>query len=506
MKTLPDRIYEFLKKRSLLIILLFLQITSLATTIEGGKVLLSSLKPIEFLGIQIEAYVILGCGVQFFLLWLFTFGKDAIKSSLRKLILILVYTLASIYTSFFAIYQGLTDIDLTQQNKNIAINTHNKLKQFIYTPQSVEWKEFDRRIEDAEKERQRAFDEGDSQRYAGRGRLIGELERQRTTLLKKYGYIEKIQPNFEKPREDLEKQKAREIYRDDQNAISDVPPDIIAELEKNKGFNRQDFTEDKYRSEESYFLVPWNKVTKGDSQAILALVLASIIDVTSLVLGTIVNKENKNKELWKDFWETRRLEFNQLSKLLKEILPILIEEIGYILFTILRALGSIVNGLLLGLISAKNRGIQVFFDTSNHIKIEGNRKDFLSGLWHSLEHWNHQSEIRISYKKLMTFTRNNESFKRGYKRLITDMCNLKWLEIEKQDDYEVFFKIKKYDEFIDWYQNEESKQLDNEKIQCHCLVYIILLLADLQKEILDREYQEKLFSGSNEFFKLYELD
>lgn len=489
-----NQIRNKIQRNFKLYILLILQTASLFTTIKGAKIVLSSLDPYYIFGIKIEAYILLGIGIQFFLLWLFTIGKNEIKSPWRKVTLMLIYTFASIYTSFFSFYEGLIQENLADTSNKIAIRKHIKLKSFIYQDHLDRLNDIDRRIETAQNNYSLYFDNGDRRKVREETERIIKLKQQRDSLDKKYGH--EVKSNFLKTNQKLKSQKAQEIFEDDERALDSLSNNTLEDLEE-KGFKREDFNKDKYVPEVSYFLVPFSKVKQGKAEAILALLLASIIDGTSLIIGSTAYNDKENKERLKKIAAKIVLLTNALSRGLKELLPNLIEETGHLIFTILRAFGSIIHGSIFGLLNTKNRGLQVFFYNVNSIKVKGDRQEFLSNLWKSVEfYWdkyeNNQDGVKIVYKKLISSTQNhNESFKTAYKRVLMDMYNLGWLEKQIHKD-EIIFKIKKYNEFIDWYQKEESKQVEQEK---HSMLYpndYYTLIDRPKKEAFHQRTSKKL--------------
>jgi hypothetical protein len=451
------------KKNSRFYILLMLQAFSLTTTIEGAKIILSSLEPYDLFGIKIKAYLFLGIGIQLLLLWLFTIGKNEIKSPLRKWSLILIYTSFSVYTSFFSVYESLSE----KNNKKNAIDSHNALRGLIYDSQVVELKDIDNKIKASQENYNQYYKIGNRKGTREETKKQTQLREQQVKLKNKYDYTENIKNIFIE-KEEINNKTASEIYMANKETLSHLPAEIAEELKK-KGFDKEKFSEEKNRQKYSQFLVPFVEVKQGNSEAILALILASLVDITSLIIGSIGNKETENRQLLKKIGAQIILLNNAFSKGLKELLPHLIEEIGHLISTIFRSLGSLMHGVLFGLISAKNRSLQIFYYNFSSIKIKGNRQEFLLGLWNNIDFsWdndevNNEEGARIIYKKLISSTQNNnESFKNGYKRLLLDMHHLKWLEKKVQND-EIFFKIIKYDDFINWYQQEESKQFEKEK-------------------------------------------
>jgi hypothetical protein len=132
------------------VILLFLQGFSLATTVEGAKIIAEDLPVIPI--VNIPTYLLLGMGIQLMIFWLLVFGKKGgIKSPTILWMLIIILTFCSIYTSFFSLYKGLSGKDLNattiaiEQSDRITTEIFNSSK---YTEESKDYpsrqQEFDK--------------------------------------------------------------------------------------------------------------------------------------------------------------------------------------------------------------------------------------------------------------------------------------------------------------------------------------------------------------------------
>ena len=98
-----------LGKRITIIIILALQALSWSTSVAGAGIILPELNLVEW-PITIRASLLLGTIIQGLLLFLFFFGRQEIQSSFYRRNLLILLTVASIYTSFFIIYSSLVDI------------------------------------------------------------------------------------------------------------------------------------------------------------------------------------------------------------------------------------------------------------------------------------------------------------------------------------------------------------------------------------------------------------
>ena len=104
-----------ISKTSLFITLSLFQIVSLTTTVNGTRILLGHLDPLGIGSFKLPAYLFFGVGIQLFILWLFVLGEYALRSRFILWLLVLVYTLLSIYTSFFSLYEGISQKDLSRR-------------------------------------------------------------------------------------------------------------------------------------------------------------------------------------------------------------------------------------------------------------------------------------------------------------------------------------------------------------------------------------------------------
>jgi hypothetical protein len=100
---------ESLGKSAIIGIILALQALSWATSVAGAKIILPNLLLLEW-PISIPAYFLLGTIIQGLLLFLFFFGRQEIQSALYRRSLLILLTVASIYSSFFIIYDSFPDV------------------------------------------------------------------------------------------------------------------------------------------------------------------------------------------------------------------------------------------------------------------------------------------------------------------------------------------------------------------------------------------------------------
>lgn len=438
--------------RSRFLILLMFQIVSLKTTIEGAKILLSSLEVLDFgiFGFNIPLYVLLGCAIQFFLLWLFTFGKREINSFVRLWTLILIYTFASIYFNFFFIYPVFGGEILTAENDQIK-QSDEIISMIQSSDPYREYQQLNSQIDNKKKERDIEETNGRGPRYNQLSDEIKRLQDKKALLSVTDQDIQNFE-NYKKYREqEFNNQKDEEILNKNNYILSLFQEDISFENIEN--------------STPSYFLLPFIKLHQIYYPAILAFIVASVPDLTSLVIGASLDKTRTNNidSKFKKFRERIAFITGRLWQGTKNFLPRIIEEIGHTVSIIINSFAGIFHGIIFGAIGATKRSLQVFISNFNSIQIEGNRKDFLDFLWRSIEVHNNSNTISvINYKTLMLLCQDNQSFKNGYKKLLFDMCKMGWLKQISQDN-QIKFEIVKDDEFDYWYREEESKKFDQEK-------------------------------------------
>ncbi|WP_036394744.1 hypothetical protein, partial [Microcystis aeruginosa] len=228
--------------------------------------------------------------------------------------------------------------------------------------------------------------------------------------------------------------------------------EILEKLKQNKGY-----------SEFGYFLIPVQKVFERDIKAIVALCIASFIDIISLIFGVSLDRKATDGNIKAKLKNLSRL----FKELLKNFLPNLVKEIGHTLYIFIASIGSLINGIFKGFILLRVRALQVFYYTPYTIRIKGERHEFLHNIWESIEFtWEENTEFNLlNYTKLMTLAQYNQSYKVGYRKIIVTMRNLKWLTTipEGNSPEDKKLTIKEYKKLDEWYHSEYSKQLGPEK-------------------------------------------
>ena len=157
---------------------------------------------------------------------------------------------------------------------------------------------------------------------------------------------------------------------------------------------------------------------------------------------------------------------NKLTQGIKNFLPHLIEVTGHTIYNIVRSIAGLPNGIIYGVLAGLQRTFQIFIHTNDTFTISGRRRDFLENLWDSIEHYeisSTNSDIYIiNRRRLMLFSQDNKSFKRGYDKIINRMCILKWVQRIRQSD-DIRLEILEYEKFERWYLKEHNKRFDQER-------------------------------------------
>ena len=279
--------------------LLFLQFVSLATTLDGAKLLFQDEKmPLVE---QVPIAYALGFGIQLLLIGILVFNAFE-KKSIRRLFALVLLSAFSIYTNFFSIYNILNG-GLLEKNTSIdlAQRKYEQLVVYFYTNPENELSLLEQKAADLKCSLYQEDPEGtpkpegclDSGFNQGKGDDYYEYKAKLDLVNAELrnlnqDYITKTAPDyFDKS---IEQKDARYIFELSQKALMNVPLQI-----KNKAIDEgykpeeydaiDDFLPEK---ETSYFLIPAQKVFNKESRettAVIAFMIATAIDGISLLLG-----------------------------------------------------------------------------------------------------------------------------------------------------------------------------------------------------------------------------
>jgi hypothetical protein len=472
-----------LGKRITIIIILALQALSWSTSVAGAEIILPELNLVEW-PITIRASLLLGTIIQGLLLFLFFFGRQEIQSSFYRRSLLILLTVASIYTSFFIIYSSLVDIRKNSEEiklYNSVTKAVNSSK--IYQEKTSILKKRNNLINDRDKRKREEvtppnnpnapkLPRGEDPEYKKQTREIEKINEENTDLAQ----IEKIKKSLpddqdDKKIENVDKNKAIEplsLLTDEirKQVYESVTGKKVSENYSTTKLNDEilkKLKQDLEYSEFGYFLIPVEKVFNRNPEAIVALCIASFIDIISLIFGVSLDRKATDGNIKAKLKNLSRL----IKELLKNFLPNLVKEIGHTLYIFIASIGSLINGIFKGFILLRVRALQVFYYTPYTIRIKGERHEFLHNIWESIEFtWEENNEFNLlNYTKLMTLAQYNQSYKVGYRKIIVTMRNLKWLTTipEGNSPEDKKLTIKEYKKLDEWYHSEYSKQLGPEK-------------------------------------------
>lgn len=457
---------EKLGKRAIILIILALQALSWTTSVEGARIILPKLDLVKW-PITIPASWLLGTIIQGLLLFLFFFGRQEIQSSFYRRSLLIILTVASIYTSFFIIYYSFPGVNLEENSEQVEFYNHvkNSVGQSRTYQDSLQTLERKKRIEAYMNEQRQKV--GTDTFYLAAKKELDDFLDQNPQL-----------KNFERIKALVEKDKGN--INDVNSLLSSLTPEIrneVYERETGKKVDQNSSTNDKSLNDEILgklkqskgysefgdFLIPVQKVFERDIKAIVALCIASFIDIISLIFGVSLDKKATDGNIKAKLKNLSRL----IKELLKNFLPNLIKEIGHTLYIFIASIGSLINGIFKGFILLRVRALQVFYYTPYTVRIKGERHEFLHNIWESIEFtWEEDTEFNLlNYTKLMTLAQYNQSYKVGYRKIIVTMRNLKWLTTisEGNSPEDKKLTIKEYKKLDEWYHSEYSKQLGPEK-------------------------------------------
>jgi len=455
-----------LGKRITIIIILALQALSWSTSVAGAGIILPELNLVEW-PITIRASLLLGTIIQGLLLFLFFFGRQEIQSSFYRRNLLILLTVASIYTSFFIIYKSFPDVNLQENSEQVKFYNHvkNSVRQsqtYKDSLQKLERKKkievyMNKQLEEVGTDRFYLESKKELDDLLAQNPQLTAIEEIKALVDQNTGNLDNVNTLLSSLTEDIRKEvyesvTTKKVDKNSSTNDESLNKEILEKLKQNKGY-----------SEFGYFLIPVQKVFERDIKAIVALCIASFIDIISLIFGVSLDRKATDGNIKAKLKNLSRL----IKELLKNFLPNLVKEIGHTLYIFIASIGSLINGIFKGFILLRVRALQVFYYTPYTIRIKGERHEFLHNIWESIEFtWEENTEFNLlNYTKLMTLAQYNQSYKVGYRKIIVTMRNLKWLTTisEENPPEDKKLTIKEYKKLDEWYHSEYSKQLGPEK-------------------------------------------
>lgn len=286
------------KKDWLLVcILLFFNLWSGFTTIFGARQILP----------DNIAWI---CGITVQVMLFFLLSKMVMRASVfRRWMAILVFTIVSIYTSFFCYYSILTSDVAQVRESNLSLDAHQELIASVYTPienRSLSLLSEIKKLEElAKKEEESGIDTG----FTGCGPrcrfYIKEAELRKAEYDEISRLLKVLEPKFKYEAKKLSPDK---IYQRDREALSSVP----YEWKKNFTIEYEDYID---ADREINFLTPYIKIVKSqsrDGSAILSLLISICVDGISILQGTAIERKEKKEGYIENF-------ANKLSSFIRSI-------------------------------------------------------------------------------------------------------------------------------------------------------------------------------------------
>lgn len=410
-----EKIKHFFKEKDFILFLLLfiIQLVSGATTVLGAReVLPKSL-----------AWTI-GFTIQI-LLFLLLIGSTAKHAPIRKWIAVIILTFFSIYSSFFIYYKTLSQDNYTQEANYQAIAAHSKLVSAVYSPLQDKYDNLKSQAEE-EREKARVEDEiGINTNRPGKGveykKFIKEAIKLEQEAKKIQLILTRIEPLFDYETSEL---KPEEILEKDQKAWSSVPSTLRNDYSSPK---KEDYITEETKVELSTGI---NRIKEGDRYAIASILLAITVDGMALMLGTAISINSKNKR-------KRR--------------------------SIIKYLEENISNLIIDIKSAKNRLRDSFskpLERDNYqtitLVLDGKCSEFIQCFVDSIEPQSpHLIRYEESFKK-----HKNETFRRGHRRLINKLQQLRWIQNNSDNNWEV--AQEHYNRLIKWFSDEVERNMQEE--------------------------------------------
>jgi hypothetical protein len=269
------------KRNLFLTLILLLSFVSGATTITGAQQILPE-------GIGFMA----GFVVQSFLFILLAELHPKKFSSTAKLFLICILMIASIYGSFFAIYDKIGGEDNASKKSDYASQSHAKLYGEVFTPLKTKLDQLEHEVIDFTQQSGNEADGKGITGKVGRGEeyrklFIANIERQKEISALK-PLVNRLDKLFNTNLINLSPQK---ILEKDRSALKEIPFDRLPA--KYKIDNPQsilkisDYVES---GAEAKFFLPYHRIVEKDSSAFMSLLIAAGVDSILIALGEGIKK------------------------------------------------------------------------------------------------------------------------------------------------------------------------------------------------------------------------
>jgi hypothetical protein len=401
-----------------------LNLVSGITTIQGACQILSG--PAGWLA---------GGSLQVMLLMLSS-DKAASHAQKRKWLAIGVLSSASIYTSFFSYYGLMTKGKQQTTASSMATAAFVAQQAALLSPIEHEVTVLEGKIKELETARETEIKgngpTGTPGIGSGANNLATEIEQQKRKYYPLKAVYEKIKPDFEI---DLKNSTPEEILKKAQIAYSSVPSVMLGNTQKP---NRNDYIDIDSSVE---FLAPFNKLKRGEGDAIASLAIASFVDGMIIILATAVTIKQKNGKgfillltdyLAKTITDTKTL-LSTVSERVEEFVPPNLRED-------------------IDTVKLENPVHLVSF------QLKGRATDFLAVLYHSLN-----PETRVLDHSIL-INHPNETHRLSYRMILDELCRLGWIGWQGGQRKRFISPTKgSYVSFAAWLNHEISRQKREEK-------------------------------------------
>lgn len=410
----------------LLVLLLIIQVGSGTTSVLGAEEVLPR-ELARTIGITIQS-----------LLFLLLSGLTATHAPVRKWIAILVLTFLSIYTSFFINYKFIAGDVLETEADSKALQVHATLVAKVYSPIQDEYRDLDAEATVWEEKAKRELN-GLTTGIKGRGPIAKSFEvqaiekRQEANKLK--SIKEDLDPLFNYETEGLE---PKEIFQKDSKAWRNTPEKF---REKHPKPEIKNYI---IESTQIGLLAGYNKVREGEQAAIVSMFIAIAVDGISLMLGTAININPKNTNS----------RFSIIDFLEKNISKIIID-----IKSAKNRLRDSWNKLL-----PRVNNFQIDRYEIITLMLDGKCSEFLEDFVYSIEPL---PEHKINEEHLKSH--ENETFRRGYRRLIKKLQELRWIQ-RKSDTWVV--EKERFNRLTRWFSEEIERHIQEENKENNWLPFI----------------------------------
>jgi hypothetical protein len=281
-------------------LLAVLNLGSLLTTMLGASELLP--EPMSY---------ILGFAVQVMLFTLLA-GFAGSHAPLRKWLAVAVFASACVYCSFFAYYGQLQEGEEQHRQLALAETRHAELVKAVYSEAKLEGEGLAREAQELDRQATEEAARGSTTGtvgYGPRAKEMREKANEASLVAERHqASVERLAPLFEFDPNGL---SPKEIHSKDVAAWQAAPP------EWTQGVPQPDYKAYVDVMSQVPFLAPIHRVQEGDPVAMVALLLAMLVDGMAILLGTAIDKGRGQRSL-EEVLGSGILNFRNLVKVVRE--------------------------------------------------------------------------------------------------------------------------------------------------------------------------------------------